>query len=437
MAKYFNFGNDANRRSATLVVKMNTTAQRLYEVSRGYSLEALERLAGKWVLLVYDANTDRYTIDTEQMAFVYGRAYASDAFTSGSFNRNALANISGLQSATGRSPTRHYFCTACEQVCSNQHRCGEVFCPSCGRPITTKAEKERGLCEACMRRQISGIYGYHGRPNRSRPTFEKPHLRDSYAHLGVELEIPANTSRMRDHWSEIDAVLNPDTFSAVWRYENDSSIGSGVECIPEPLTLKGWNAHRESIDEAYNLAKSYGARFGRSNGLHVHIDRAYFGEPGSEEMARGVLLVSYMVYRFYEFFKAISGRECDCFGYTRGKEVKGLLTTAEANRYPDHFDAVNLAGANTIEVRVFGGHIDTADKFLAVVDIVNALARWAKSAGLGQAETMTPAHLVRYINNPERVLAFVSNPNANAYTSREAEAIKADFIAALNKKIGG
>jgi hypothetical protein len=88
-----------------------------------------------------------------------------------------------------------------------------------------------------------------------------------------------------------------------------------------------------------------------------------------------------------------------------------------------------------VEVRIFGGKIDNADDFLAVADIVQALARWAKHTPLEKAEKATPASVCAYIRNAERVRAFVLNTRTDAPSNDFARNCQRDFLAKLDERI--
>lgn len=404
------------------------SGERAFRMSTGFTLEALDAIAGKWLAVKRYKNTSnewRVSILSENF-----KSGASD-YAGGSFASSIFFDIceSRYYSST------YYHCPDCgRQTNDTDHDCADRFC-ACGKKLKTADERAFGYCKECATRRASTWYSYHGRPARHDPNFERPHLRDSYAHLGVEWEIDSEDYFTDEDVKELSDVLNRDPFRPFFMFEHDSSI-DGCEAISAPTTLKGFNNAEKVLKEAFDTARARGGIWKKKNGLHVHIDRDYFGAPASEERAKGISMLYYLINSHFDFFATISHRQSDGFYYARKKEgIKGIITASEAMRHPDHFDAVNVGNPATIEVRLFGGYIDNEQKMLAVLDIVNALARWAKESSLAQCEKATPAQIVRYINNPARVLDFVNDRIPHAFTSATANSEKTDFIKALQKRI--
>lgn len=401
------------------------SAQRAFELSRDIPLEALQKVEGK-TLLAYHIS-GRFVLSERNFTNETDRAL----FSAGSFNAVACTDNGCAHHIYGNV----WLCTNCGAIVySETHKCGERLCYNCNSVLKTTAEKEAGFCLECAKKKAGRVNGYHCRPNRERPLFERPHLRDSYAHLGAEIEIDHREGFDGLEVLALSNIINPNPYKPFIEFERDGSIG-GVECITAPTTLKGFNNLSNDLATFYERAKSYGGVFAKRNGLHFHIDRTYFGADESEEQAKAVLMICFLVNHYYDFFKSISGRENDQFYYARGKEgCKGIASTARACSYSEHTDAVNLSGAHTIELRFFGGHIDDSEKFLACADIVNAIARWAKASSIAQAEKATPANIVRYINNTDRVKAFIEHQTPRGFRTEATDALKEEFLTALAKK---
>lgn len=407
-----------------------TSADRAFDLSRGYNRETLALIEGKWLLT--EAYLDGATPRLRILACNFRNPAHAGDLLEGSFNLRAVRDA-GICNIIYKG-----ICTDCGKDTDRvDHRCGEVLCRSCGHPLRTAQEKAHRVCTQCATRHASTLYDYHHRPHRNTPLFERAHLRDSYCHIGAEIEIDH-----RDHFSADDIrtlsdIININPFEPFIEFERDCTI-AGAECITAPTTLKGFNNLEGKINNFYINAIERGGKFGRNNGLHFHIDREFFGEEESEERAKATLMIAFLINCYYDFFKAISGREEDCFYYAQGKRgCKGIASTSIICQDHDHRDAVNLSNRATIELRFFGGHIDNGVDFLACADIVNAIARWAKLSSLAQAEKATPANIVRYINDPERVKAFIQRETPNGFNTDETDRLKADFIKALDKKIQG
>lgn len=410
-----------NFKSGDIVAKMGT-AERMFQMSLGVSVDALREIEGKYLHLTPTSDGTRYRFTADNFVGNY------DALIDASFNASVLRNNIYFLYA----PIYPFMCTTCGKETSDEdHNCDDVFCSKCGRKVRTAREKSARCCAECRRKIVDGFYSYHAHPLRNNLIFDREHLRDSYAHLGVELEIDAGDDWGGSEVKMLSEIINPNAWTPCARFERDSTVG-GCECILQPFTLKTLNNMRDRLGDLYNKARELGGRWGKCNGLHIHIDRAYFGEYDKATEASAKLMI--LIYKYYDFWRAISHREKDRFEWAQKKSGCESIVGAILNtQYPEHRDAVNTSNSNTIELRFFGGYIANASDLLAVADIVNALARWAKESSFGQVEKATPAHIVRYINNPARVLEFCEAEVPNAFTSADAKRVKKDFITQLKK----
>lgn len=397
-------------------------ATRVWDLSRDINFEDCNELGSKWVPLVRNSN-GRLEIDASAI---------EEGTCIGTINTAMMCCPSKIIS-------KRYFCTDCgEEFDSPRHTCDtRPRCTSCHNVLKTSREAKACLCTECAKKRASTLYSYHGRPNRSEPQFERPHIRTKYPHLGAEIEVDHNgdgfTQAQRNAMAE---AANADIFNPIGYMETDCTI-AGHEFITRPTTLKGYNNIAENLTRYYDLTREYGGRYALKNGLHFHIDRQYFEAETEEAKLKVTALMAFMVYHYYEFWRSISGREQRSpNGYYGKKGGECFLSTVLAIQYHSHGDALNLSNENTIELRIFGGHIDTASKFLAVADIVNALAKWTKEATLASIEKATPVHLVRYINDKKRVLEFVESRYDGQYDSPEGRATRNEFINALRNYAG-
>lgn len=416
----------------------SATADRLDRLSLGFSRRALEAMAGHLVVMQSQRECGRLEPVVEQFP-----EDLRDDIAAGSFSRQALRGYTNYVYDNGlffdfNAVALCLDCGKLFRVIPTAHRCGEIECTDCGATITTDEERRAHKCKACAARSLGHIYSYHYRPNRGRPIFEKPDMRTDELHMGAEIEIDGcNRDAFNDDdAAEFSAILNnKNPFKPFIEFEHDASLDGGIECITAPTTFGGLWKMRKDLDAFYKTANSLGGTFERRNGLHFHIDREFFGRD-PEERGKASVLIDLMVYKFYDFFMAISRRERGVTNYARKKDgVTGIYGAFSNVRFQDHCYAVNGGGSATIELRFFGGHISTADDFLAAADIVQAIARWAKATSIAGATTCTPCDLVKYLRKPDNVLAFVEGVIPQRPTTREADAQINDFKTALNARI--
>lgn len=408
--------------------------------SKGFSREAIAVLLEHPFILCGTRYADDGTVRAYPIIVpsVYDPAQAT-LLTGGTFNANSLSSRGRLTGWNAYLSTEGALCRDCGKhfrAVPTRHTCGERLCADCGEPIP----HNRTYCERCQRARIERVCDYHGRQSKraNKFHFERPHLRAKYCHLGPEIEMDGDHSFHEEEAREFSAILNDDIYAPFMEFERDGSLDGGCECITAPTTLKGFNNKAEAIREFYRKAKELGGRFGDNNGLHFHIDRAFFGERDSEKGITAQLFIELLVYKYYDFFKAISRRRKNNFGYACEKDGAKTLAHCVRNlNYQDHTFAVNGSSDKTIELRFFGGKIDNGDDFLACADIVNAIARWAKATTWTGAEKCHPADIVRYINDAENVRAFILYEREDRFKSRESERVRAEFLAKLDDKING
>lgn len=412
----------------------SVTAERLERASKGYTREALEALAGRYVIFesYYDGGRTRATPIPEQFKASERACIMIDG---ASFSALALDNFravvdNGLFRSAG-------ICLKCGKVLLSidaRHVCGERACIACGQVIPRGVDGD--LCDECARKRVERVYSYHGRPHRSNPLFEKPDKREAIFHGGIEDEIEgsdafyAQNERARD----LSRIMNDDIRRPFIEFETDGSINNGIECITAPVTYDGMKKRLNAWRAFYDYVKTEGGKFARKNGLHVHIDRRFFGD----EHRTAQVYIELLVYKYFDFFATISHRESDCFYYATKKDgVRDVITSALNLEEQSHSNAVNGGGCNTIELRIFGGHIDSAEKLLAVFDITQAIARWAKGASITEAQRCTPSSIVKYLKDVANVKAFVEDLPARRYRTGAGDICLNDFIKTLNKKLQG
>lgn len=414
----------------------NATPRRLFELSRGATEEALAVLCGRFVICYHSAEYGGRRMSPIREQFT---ASEWEKVKGVNFDRRIINHHFTEAYDNGLFMDYQAVCLTCGRAFSETptaHKCGDAYCRKCGAVLKTKEEKRAGRCTACEIERLAKIHGYHDRPLKYSPVFESPSNRWRYLHGGVEIEIGGSFLFDTSSFArESSALVNIPFETPLVEYENDSSLGGGVECITQPTTLEGLEAKFDKFDAFYKKAEEMRGEFGVVNGLHIHLDRDFFkSKTDPDAIAKASVLIDLLVYKYYEFWAGISRREAGRFNYaTKKAGVNSVISSASLNRSTGHCDAVNNGGEYTIEVRIFGGHIKTADDLLAVADIVYSLGKWAKATPFTRADKASPSDIVPYIKNPERVLAFIELD----YHNRPATGLKErrDFVNALKKRI--
>lgn len=414
------------------------TTDALNAKSRGFNAQALNAMAGRWVLL-RTSNDRCYPLavqynETERAHF--GDMNTNDA---PSFRLEAINASYNLIGINDRITRYEGVCLKCGLFVEHgsSHNCSRVVhtCENCGSVLTTKKEKKRGICSNCMASRCNHLYGYHSRPQRGRPLFEYIDKRAKKAHFGIEVEL----DYIRDasvRAPQLGAIINEDPFTPLAYFETDGSLNGGFEVITRPLTFDGYEKIEPTLDKLYNFAHEHHAKFGERNGMHIHIDNEYLNDcDGGLPKAQSFL--EYMIHHFYDFWASISGRKDGAFGYAHKKSSATNLFGAIQNLYDtEHSLAVNLSNSSTTELRIFGGKIASKDDLLAVLDIAQALARFVKEATIAQISKATPASIIPAIKDTTRVLAYVKarRDDSERHRTHEGEHDLEQFIAKLEAR---
>ncbi|MBQ9042128.1 MAG: amidoligase family protein [Eggerthellaceae bacterium] len=246
-------------------------------------------------------------------------------------------------------------------------------------------------CRCAADATRTGVQSYYFKP---RPVF---HREDGEPEdgllLGVELEM--------DHGDgDMAAARITEEFGSSWLYfKNDGSLEDGVELVTHPIspavmasepTRAMWARIREiALEEGLRSHDT------RTCGLHVHVNRDYFGEgETAQEMAE--LKLCALADRFFEPLTIFSRRRSeqlhrwakrpmlpkteDCWR----KRAKNCHDMASCDRYR----AVNVTNEATIEFRLFRGTLKTST-LMATFQFVSGLCALAKASTVGKLEKMT------------------------------------------------
>lgn len=427
------------------LVTIPPTPTLVFGKSRGWTMEDCELLTTrKYALAVL-----RLDDDCENRLFLVRENFRADEWGDG---LTTLATGSFKPSAVIYDPANcacdcfFGLCLDCGQWLTSdaRHTCGHPSAPTCndcGTRLTTKEAKEHGVCPECMRKNIARIASYHHRYTRSagKTFFAQEANRANACHIGVEVELEtANgyASPTADI-AYFDELLNTNPYRPRIEFESDGSLSGGCEIISQPATAYDYEREGDKWRALYNYANANDYIFGKHNGVHFHLDRAFFGDGKKQLLAR--FAIEYIIYKHFDFFQAISRRRAGNFGYARKKDSADTLTGAimyanETTRY----HAVNVENCHTIELRFFGGYINTGDDLLACIDLVNALAKWAKWAsegGLGRIEKADLLQMLKHIRNPRNVARFILGAGSYRLMNEASERDRDRVLGALDELI--
>lgn len=412
-------------------------AQSLFKASKGYTLEQCKKFSGKKLILAYSAVQAR-------RVYVLPEFFPEEVLR-GTFNYDAIrqyCDCGGANFIVNSRRTYPYYCADCGKRLTEEeaktHNClAPDICRVCGRKLTTDGEKKAHICAHCFDAAYNKRYDYHGRKNRAKPLFEKPKKREKVLHIGAEIEVNQTDDEATKNVKNFGRILNKDCY-AFAEFERDGSlVNGGCEVITAPTTVDGYYKRYADIDAFYKKAIEEGCIFGvidgEMNGLHFHLDRDFF--EGASVPAAGI--IQYIIYSNYQFFASISHRDKHHLDYACNVDSRKEIDASYRNATTsNHEYAVNVSNSGTLELRIFGGRIDTADKFFAALDITQAIANYAKKTPTYKVKDFRLADLIKYLRNPSNVAAFVRDVRSDetayydeAKTDREAFAEVCDEAA--------
>ena len=319
------------------------------------------------------------------------------------------------------------FGTVCED-CADYHY---YRCERCDEYVTWDDwDDEEDMCSRCSEAEELHSYGYT-------PMLEFFGDTDgnSKPFLGVELETDGGSDRPR----YVRGLANLETSDRFWMTK-DSSIRNGVEVTSHPMTLDEhigcglWEDVRATA-----LEHGFGSHNGGRCGLHIHVNRDFFGKSPKVQEVGGFKMMRLMQ-RFETQFTTFSRRaNHDWCSYKMSRDYspknpkKKVDVRTGSNPYEDrevpfikkasncvgyeteHNQAVNFQHRKTFEVRICRGTL-LLSTFYASLAMVQGLARACKSHGEAWVESVSwyglmewiiadcdnliaRDHLVAYLNN--------------------------------------
>lgn len=277
---------------------------------------------------------------------------------------------------------------------------GYAECADCGEWFREDDMARRGgelVCWHCSARRLDGAicsYGYKPRPRFHRAEGE---AEDSLV-LGIELEMDggdraAAVARIAEKWGE-DWVY----------FKSDSSLDCGVELVTHPispLVLMSEEGRALWADVcAAALAEGMRSHDTRTCGLHVHVNRDFFGK-GEAARALAEYKLLTVADRFFEPLAIFSRRRRDrldqwagrtCLPATRDGWLASARSASRVARC-DRYRAVNTTNEHTVEFRLFRGTLK-AETLLATFQFVAGLCGMAKRSTPGRLQRVNWYELV-------------------------------------------
>ena len=315
-----------------------------------------------------------------------------------------------------RCRSHYHRCDRCDQYYTEDamhfDTCGNQWCDSCYEDSYTCEDcgefvwyddaieiNDRYYCESCASSHRGPVHPYGYKPEPIFYDTNKDALDDDPTlYMGVELE------------TDDGEFYEVEEHDHVYYKEDGSLSDSGVEIVSYPASLDyhmnnlGWDEIcSDFLNWGYLSHKAH-----NSCGLHVHVNRNFFGVTAAEQdlhIAKVVLLVS----RFYDSHLERFARRSSA-QWARKPDVR--VTNADVTdneivkninqrvRDTGRYVAVNLQNRNTIEFRLFRGTLKVSTLY-ATLQFVDTLCRFAKKMELREVDLVQWEHIFAGLDREE------------------------------------
>lgn len=253
-----------------------------------------------------------------------------------------------------------YMNRAGDYVCSTCLEDNYAYCHECGEyEHTDYYNFAAEMCDSCAEdghchRELKQ-YGY-------RPDIRLYGNAQDGPFMGVELETDSDYDTDRAEY--VDALSNLDMYPRFWMTE-DGSLDNGVEVTTHPMTLtEHINSELWENVRDVALANGYTSHNNGNCGLHIHVNRSYFGADRASQELGGYKL-GMLVSRFEQELSMFSRRTDNgwcAYGIHRRFVSNGdcshLSMRQKAAYMCDmsaHSQCVNYQHSATFELRIFRG----------------------------------------------------------------------------------
>lgn len=219
---------------------------------------------------------------------------------------------------------------------------------------------------------------------------------DKALHMGVELEVELVELNRRDDTDCIreNLEMRKELYDKQGRiyFMNDGSLidrDISTEIVSMPMTL---NYHQKfGWKEKFEILDKYGYGASHRCGLHVHVNRSYFGDEQHQQEA--IVKLVYLVDKYHRNLIHFCNRSEDSmdrwaqrYGARRGDSADAVKSRIDNNK--DKYRAVNLMHKNSIEFRLFGG-TSSYPEFMSRLKFVKHICNIAKNKSFEEVRELT------------------------------------------------
>lgn len=204
-------------------------------------------------------------------------------------------------------------------------------------------------------------------------------------YLGVELEIDSGGEKEET----AEYVYNYMNVNAENIYcKHDGSLNNGFEIVTHPCTIE---YHKQlNYEELFKklIKCGYKSHDVSTCGLHVHMNRNYFGEKKLDQDLN-ISKLLYLYEKYWDKVELVARRKSN--GYAKRfllEEDDSPLDLYAKSKEANKYGAINLKHKNTVEIRIFKGTLKI-DTYFNTLEFVSVMAHIAKETNIYDIQFVT------------------------------------------------
>lgn len=204
-------------------------------------------------------------------------------------------------------------------------------------------------------------------------------------YLGVELEVDDGGEDESKAKAVCD-ILNCDDENIYCK--RDGSLLNGFEIVTHPCTFE-YHKHMK-YEETFEFLTSnkYRSHDTKTCGMHVHINRSYFGFK-KLEIDLNISKLLYLFEKYWDKIEQIARRPSN--HYARRfmlEDNESPIDLYAKSKASDKYGAINLQHKDTVEIRIFRGTLNY-NTFISTLEFVCVMARIAKETDIYEVQFVT------------------------------------------------
>ena len=272
-------------------------------------------------------------------------------------------------------------------ICSENY----YYCDGCGEYYSEgeiHATDDGYYCDDCYEEhedeENGELNSYNYKPQLK--IYKTGNEKEKDLYIGFELETEqGSSSTSRDTMCKLlnKEINKDDTFIY---FKTDSSLNYGIEVVSHAFTWEYYKENKQKLEKMLKILSENGYRSHDTStcGLHVHINKKFFGNTTEEQNTNIDKLILFFEY-FKDQIKIFSRRNdfhycnflSDKKGITEKKAICNLEKIKNIKYSTDRYVTVNIENSNTVEIRVFKGTLKP-ESFFASLEFVFNVARVIK-----------------------------------------------------------